>query len=279
MRIIITALHLEARPILQHFGLKKDPHSRHLPVYVGEDLCLAICGTGKTKAAAATGWMLGKYGGEAGQGTVAINFGLAGSFDISVPKGELFAINKITDHATGRSFFPEMALKYPLPENSLTTFDHPVRKDGVPDIDNGLADMEGSGFFSAAAAFLPPACIVCLKLVSDHLEGAKLDKLKMTSLLESRVQEVADVIQLCKNLIQPDDDPLRLENRLFLGELAKSLRLTATQQHQLFDWARGYVIRSGNNLDSFQPYLSRQFSGKASRNRILESIKHELLAQ
>ena len=277
--IILTALHLEARPILQHFGLKKEAQTRRLPVYRGDNLCLAVCGAGKVQAAAATGWVLGKYGGQAGQGTVAINFGLAGCAAGAVPVGELFSINKITDQAANRSFYPEMALKFSLPEKSLITCYQPVTKDRAVDIGDSLADMEGSGFFSAAVTFLPVERIVCLKMVSDHLEGEKLDKSRMTSLIEARLKDIAHVINLCDNLIEEDRDPLKLENRLFLGELAKSLRLTATQQHQLLDWSRGYVIRTGNNLDSLRPFLSRQFSGKASRNRILESIKHELLAE
>ena len=279
VKIILTALHLEARPILQHFGLKKDPQTRRLPVYRGENLCLAVCGTGKVKAAAATGWVLGKYGGRAGRGTVAINFGLAGCAHHATPVGELFSINKITDHAANRSFYPEMALKFSLPEKSLITCDQPVTRDRAADIGDSLVDMEGSGFFSAAATFLPVDCIVCLKMVSDHLEDKKLDKSRMTSLIEARLKDIAHVVNLCDSLIEADRDPLKLENRLFLGELAKSLRLTATQQHQLFDWSRSYVIRTGNNLDSIRPFLSRQFSSKASRNRILESIKHELSAE
>ncbi len=276
MKIILTALHLEARPLLQHFGLKKDALSRRLPVYLGDNICLAVCGTGMVKAAAATGWVLGKYG---GQGAVAINFGLAGCAHYATPIGELFSINKITDHATQRSYYPEMALKFSLPEKSLITCDQPVTRDRAADIGDSLADMEGSGFFSAAATFLPVDCIVCLKMVSDHLEDKRLDKSGMTSLIEARLEDIAHVVNMCESLIEKDRDPLKLENRLFLGELAKSLRLTATQQHQLFDWSRGYVIRTGNNLDFIRPFLSRQFSSKASRNRILESIKHELLAE
>ncbi len=279
MKIILTALHLEARPLLQHFGLKKDPQTRRLPVYRGEDLCLAVCGTGKVAAAAATGWVLGKYGGRAGQGNAIINFGLAGCGDDAVPTGELFSINKITDNATQRSFYPEMALKLSLPEKPLITCDHPVTKDRAADFGHSLVDMEGSGFYRAAALILPVDCIVCLKMVSDHLEDQKLEKSKMTSLIEARLEDITRIVNLCNNLIEEDRDPLLPEDRLFLGELAQSMRLTSTQQHQLFGWARDYAVRSKKNLVSIHPYLSRQFSSKASRNRTLASIKNELLAE
>ncbi len=279
MKIIITALHLEARPIIQCFGLKKDPLSRRLPVYLGDDICLAVCGTGKTKAAAATGWMLGKYDAAgAGQGTVAINFGLAGCPNTKIPLGTLFAINKITDHATNRHFYPEMALNLSLPENSLTTHDHPVTKEQIPNDENSLVDMEGSGFFTAAAAFLPVPRIICLKLVSDHLEKAPMDKSTMISLVESRIKEIAHVLQLSENLCHEKTDPLLPADDALLNELAMSLRLTATQRHQLRDWARGHILRKNVNLDIIRPFLTQKADNKASRNRIFEAIKNELLA-
>ena len=272
---------MEARPIIQHFGLKKDPVSKRLQVYLGEDIGLAVCGTGKIKAAAATGWMLGKYASEAGQGTVAINFGLAGCPEPTVALGSLFLVNKITDHATGRSFYPEMVLNFSLPECSLITFDQPVGEKHLSRHDNyqDLVDMEGSGFFGAASAHLSAERIICLKMVSDHLQEESLDKHHMTSLLEGRMQEMAHVLQVCEKLVQVKKDPLLPADEALLSELAGYLRLTATQRHQLWDWARGRVLRKGVDLEIVRPYLSRKFSGKIARNKLFREIRNELLAE
>lgn len=273
MKFIITALHVEARPLIQHFGLKKDPASKRLSVYRKDDLCLAVSGTGKVKSATATAWLLGRYGVD--EGSIMLNFGFCGATDPAMATGELLVINKITDAATGRSFYPEMLLKAGLPERMVVTYDAMVTQENAPDAGDAVVDMEASGFFQAAVGFLPVSRILCLKLVSDHLEGKHLHKEKMSALIESKLPQLEAIIERCGELIQKKKD-FSAEEKKQLDTLAENLRLSATQQHQLRDCARSYLIRHHKGLKVLQPYMDVMTRNKTERNRVLENIKHAL---
>ena len=54
MKIIVTALRQEARPIIEALGLKQDNASRRIPVFSSSDILLVISGIGKLHAGIAT---------------------------------------------------------------------------------------------------------------------------------------------------------------------------------------------------------------------------------
>ncbi len=281
LKIIVVALHLEARPLIHALGLKKDSTSPKIPLYRCDGVRLVVCGTGKLKAAVGTTYALTREAEP--QKTIAVNFGFCGSADPRIATGSLFMINKITDAATNRSFFPDILLKHGLPESALTTHDRPLiraeneahagRRTG----ERKLVDMEGSGFFTAAATFLGPEHIICLKLVSDHLEGNRLDKGLLSAFIESQLPQIESCLDACDALAGPPP-ALNPEDAALLAALRLRLRLTATQSHQLRDWATAYAIRHRRDLTILKPHLEQTVNNKAERNRLLETIKDELLA-
>ena len=50
-KVIITAIHEEARPLIEIIGLKKDPHAQRLPLYHRGGTCLMVSRTSKVKSA------------------------------------------------------------------------------------------------------------------------------------------------------------------------------------------------------------------------------------
>ncbi|MCB0340373.1 MAG: hypothetical protein KDD53_12250, partial [Bdellovibrionales bacterium] len=61
MIAIVTALHCEAKPIIDHFGLKKDAQSHQFEVFLSDEYLLLISGVGKIKAAIGTTYLLARY--------------------------------------------------------------------------------------------------------------------------------------------------------------------------------------------------------------------------
>ena len=282
MKLLVTALHLEARVFLAGLGLKKDTGSKRIPLYRGGDINLAVSGTGKINAAATTAWALEHLEIAGRAGARAVNFGLCGCEDMSVPAGTLFLVNKISDLSSGRTFYPDILQKHSLPEATVETHDQPVARSGLPvhpeaQATPKLVDMEASGFFGAAATFLPPERISCLKLVSDHLEGLPLDKSSTSALIAS---SWADLDRFLKQPTPtlPEPSGISEDDRRFLAGITVNLRLTETQQHQIQDWARSFAIRTKGTALPLRQFHDRTAKGKAQRNEILREIKNELLA-
>ena len=146
-------------------------------------------------------------------------------------------------------------------------------EDGVKD----LVDMEGSGFFAATSTFLGPERIFCLKLVSDHLEGRRLDKDRLSELIDAKLPKILSLLDICDALI-PHRLGFKPEEEDLVTALCNRLRLTVTQTHQLRDWARAYVIRHKQGLDVLKPHLEQTANTTNERNRALAVIKDELLA-
>ena len=274
-KVIITAIHEEARPLIEKIGLKKDPHAQRIPLYRRGDTCLVVSGTGKVKSAIATTFALANI--ESPENTIVINFGLCGCHDTQRPLGELVFINKITDAATKRDFYPEIILKHNLREASLTTFDNHVLKGRDP-VSSDMVDMEASGFFPSASAFIPLENIYCLKLISDHLEDIKLDNPMIREKIETRMDALMGVINSGSKL-NSRSTPIQGDDISILNQLCEVLKLTITQRHQLQDYATGYIIRHQKGLDLLHPYCKQTVKNKADRNRLFKKITHGLQSQ
>ena len=273
-KVIITALHEEARPLIEKFGLKKAPHIHRMALYSRDDIRLVVSGVGKVKSAIATTYALANV--KSPENTIAINFGLCGCRDTRRPLGELVFINKITDAATNRDYYPEVILKHNLPEASLTTFDNHVLKNRNL-IFSDMVDMEASGFFTASTTFIPLENVYCLKLISDHLEDLKLDP----HMVREKIEACLDTFIVFINSGSKSTSrtlPIAANDASILKQLCEVLNLTITQQHQLRDHAIGYMIRHKTNLDFLSPYFKQEVKDKAERSQLMKIISHELRA-
>jgi hypothetical protein len=140
---IVTALKIEALPIIEHFKLKN-----RNSIWQNEKFNLIITGSGKIKSAINTALLLKDFP------YFTINFGIAGSNCFEVAEG--FFIDKIVDTDTGFEYYPDFF------KESTTLYT--TSKVGKY---YSLVDMEGSGFFEAAYKFLSVEKIALYKIVSD----------------------------------------------------------------------------------------------------------------
>jgi nucleoside phosphorylase len=275
-KLIITALHAEAKPLLSFFKLKKDSLSTKVPIYRNETITLAVSGVGKIKSAIATTYLLSRE--KEPQKIVAFNIGICGSGDRRTKIGKMFFVHKIVDNSSGKNYYPDIFLKHNLPEATLTTFDKPVVNQASFDKTfEGLADMEAAGFFESALTFLPPHQIACLKVVSDFLQGERLEKSQVSQLIEQNLEAIEsivsnyDVLEFFQTRVLEDEDYTLLE------QLRAHLRLTVTQYHQLIDWIKSYRIRKKGSLEALKQFLQYPVSTKRERNYYLELLRSILM--
>ena len=122
--LIVTALHAEARPLIDAYGMKRDPSTQAFETYLGDETALVVTGVGKVRSAMATAAFLSSH---PVTGLTAVNVGIAGAapgsgWDI----GELFLIHKILDASTGKEQFPDLLVRSPLRECALLTVDRQI---------------------------------------------------------------------------------------------------------------------------------------------------------
>jgi hypothetical protein len=263
MLLITMALMIEAKPLKSRYRL--EAASGHpFPVYINSDRILIVTGTGALRAAAATGWALGRFNNI----DSAINLGFAGGGSRSFSLHQWHLINSIRDEVTGRMQVPDLVWDFKLPEASLMTVGKPVETG----IDwNGLVDMEGSGFYEAARHFLSPDRIVLLKWVSDHFSGT----LDAEATREAFMQSLPHLDPVLRHF-QGLESPVPAVDSDGFVILLDRMNLTETQQHYLRKWIRGYLARGGDMQRLFDILPPTAPRAKPENKRLFEEVKNVL---
>ncbi len=247
--LLAIALHAEARPVIERFRLKQDASSG-LPVFRRDEIRLTVTGTGSMKSAIATTCLLARV--ERDEDTVLFNLGIAGHTQQAekgpVSVGDRFLANKITERSTGRSFFPDLLARTPLAESVVTTVERPLDRADAGTVEPGLADMEAAGFYQAAATFLPPHRIGCVKVVSDHLETRRLDKNRVGELIAGALDEFEATVAAYRSIADGGRDVLTGADLQLVEDIRGRLRLTASRHRMLADLARSYKLHTGSDL-------------------------------
>ncbi|MCY3554861.1 MAG: hypothetical protein OXH56_06010 [Gemmatimonadetes bacterium] len=247
--LLAIALHAEARPVIERFRLKQDASSG-LPVFRRDEVWLTVTGTGSMKSAIATACLLTRV--EQDEDTVLFNLGIAGHTQKAgegpVSVGDRFLANKITERSTGRSFFPDLLARTSLAESVVTTVEHPLDRADAGTVEPGLADMEAAGFYQAAAPFLPPHRIGCVKVVSDHLETRRLDKNRVGELIAGALDEFEAAVAAYRSIDDGGPDVLTDADLQLVEDIRDRLRLTASRHRMLSDLARSYKLHTGSAL-------------------------------
>ncbi|MFI3198490.1 MAG: hypothetical protein QX196_09235 [Methylococcaceae bacterium] len=157
---IYTALPCEAKPLVEHFNLKKELTVQPFAVYLNHDICLTVTGLGKSAMAAGVAYTQALFASV--EHRVMLNIGIAGHKEHAL--GSLFLIDKIIDFDSQRSYYPSLIFTPPCPTGSIQTVSMPR-----PYYDDlYLCDMEASAFYETAVRFSSSELILCLKVISDN---------------------------------------------------------------------------------------------------------------
>ena len=187
---IVTALAAEARPLCDHFRLKRvQGSSEFREIYVGEEILLAVSGIGKSAAAATVGYLFGRF--PSNGPAVWMNAGIAGHGSLEV--GEALIAHSITDRATDRTWYPPRIMDHNISSSHLVTVDQPEENYA----DATAYDMEASGFYAAACRASTSELVQCCKVVSDNPDSpvARLNEAMVTDLMIARVSVIAELIE------------------------------------------------------------------------------------
>ena len=160
MLIWVSALHCEAKPVIDYYRLKKSHDDSAFDLYRGDDMLCIISGVGKIASAAACAWIAARYDHEAS--IARINLGVAGSGQHEI--GAAFSLNQVVDADSGQRYYPVPCAGSLLPGSACLTLSQPS-EDYREDT---LYDMEASGFIYSALRFSSAELTQCIKIVSDN---------------------------------------------------------------------------------------------------------------
>ena len=221
---IVCALKPEAWPLLDHFGLRALPDAPRIYQNADANLSLTLSGIGKSAAVEAVNRTHTFF--NADRSHAWLNLGIAGH--AGLPLGQAVIIKKVTDAASGQTWFPSRVFPVTLPAYDLVTLDEPGR-----DYREELFDMECAGFFQAVSGVATLELAQALKIVSDNadepMDGVKpalVSRLVQQNLpvIEEIAEQLLALSKLLQGLNNPDPD---------YHAITASRHFTVSQQHRL----------------------------------------------
>ena len=268
MLYIVTALYIEAKPLISLFNLKKDNSYTKFQVFSNEDVKLIISGTGKVKSATALTYLISKE--DIKKNDYIVNIGFVASNKNS-QLGDIVYVSKIQNAYSDFDFYPEMIYKHNFLEGSLTTFDSIVEKK-IENIE--YIDMEAYGFFQTASIFFKKDKIMVLKIVSDILENKAEDRILVDFKNENLFSESYNNIYkfLVNFKTVNDDSDFTITEQELIKKVLENLRLSDTMTYELFNILKYLKIKYGN-IDILKKYENIEINSKVQGKKIFEEIK------
>ena len=104
--------------------------------------------------------------------------------------GDLYVCHKITEQATGKTFYPDILYRHPWKERELVTGMQPLQRTAAQGV---LYDMEAAAVYQAGIRFFSPDRMLFLKVVSDFgvVGQERMTAETLAGLLEQHVKAVA----------------------------------------------------------------------------------------
>ena len=196
MLLIHTALAYEAEPLTKHLELKRDPRFKAARVFSSESILLLVGGVGSQKTAAAISGLTGVLGRimppqEVG---AAVNIGTCGAA-ATLKIGMLYQASEVLSHFHSKKFFPDTFFDPELPRAKLQSFEVPLRAHDPAATEIELADMEGFAFLESMNAHFSEATLLCLKIISDHLDLDRFDRGTVAALFRPHLPRLTGVLK------------------------------------------------------------------------------------
>lgn len=211
MIYVVTALYQEAHGLIRELELKKNTAYAPFEVFDNESagIRLVVTGVGEIAAATATAAVCARDGADAAD--FLINIGCCAAANAGADSGcepadsgmdsgsgaantaqigDLYLCYKITEQATGKTFYPDILYRYPWKERELVTGMQPLQRAAAQGV---LYDMEAAAVYQAGIRFFSPDRMIFLKVVSDFgVAGQeRMTAETLAGLLEQHVKEVA----------------------------------------------------------------------------------------
>jgi len=235
-------------------------------VYENDDIMLTISGWGKVASAAATSFMHTFTGMHTH--SAWLNLGIAGHRDRAIGQGVL--AHKITDAATGKSWYPPMIIDTPCELENLVTVDKVEENFS----ENAVYEMEATGFYETASRFSTAELIHCYKVISDNklssVSGISAEV--VTNLVENNMQDIVSILSGMEKI----SDELCAIDRIpgHYQEICDRWHFSVYQQGELHRLLKRREVLSQD--DGVEEDLISRLSACKNSKGVLSSLKHEL---
>lgn len=197
----VVAFQAEARALVERFGLEpagEGPFS----IYRGKDAWLIVSGPGKAAAAAATAYLHLVSGGEMDRAW--LNVGLGGHSARAVGEGVI--AHKISDGASGASWYPQLIVDSPRPTVPVLTVERVEEEYSLP----WVYDGEAAGFFPTACRFSVAELVHCFKVISDNADATLSRRMSGTFLEHLIARNLGDLEAFARGLADLAEELARL---------------------------------------------------------------------
>lgn len=253
MIYLFTALYWEAHFLIKQFKLARNPKNTWLQQFENEEagIRLTITGVGEIAASAAVGSVCGGY--RPSREDVLLNVGICarrGGTD------GIFLCNRITEEATGRTFYPDMLYRHDFQEAPIVTGmrlwnrakEDPGRRPAVPT--GALYDMEAAAIYQAGSLFFGPHQMIFLKIVSDCGEAGEVSGQQIQRLMERYQEPLIDYILRIGRITGKRDwgeGCLRKKEEALLEKLVGDMHCSRAMEDSLRQYIR-YLTLSRNDF-------------------------------
>ena len=235
MIYVMMALYQEAHGLIRELELKKNTAYAPFEVFDNENagIRLVVTGVGEIAAAAVVAAVCAQDGADAADflinigccaaanagadsGCETVDSGMDSGYGAAhaAQIGDLYVCHKITEQATGKTFYPDILYRHPWKERELVTGMQPLQRAAAH---GALYDMEAAAVYQAGIRFFSPDRMLFLKVVSDFgIAGQeRMTAEALTGLLEQHVKEV---VAFLTNLREAADEEETLRNDGILQE-------------------------------------------------------------
>ena len=271
MLYIVTALYIEAKPLISLFNLKKDNTYTKFQVFSNENIKLIISGTGKIKSATALTYLISNK--DIKENEYIINIGFIASLNNNSQLGDIVYISKIQNAYSDTTFYPEIIYKHNFLEGSLTTFDK-IIDNKIENIE--YIDMEAYGFFQTASIFFKKDKIIVLKIISDILKEKVEDRIlidfKDENLFNESYKKIYDFLLEFINIPTDNENNFNNNEQDLIKKVLENLKLSDTMTYEFFNILKYLKIKYGN-IDILKKYENIEVNSKVQGKKIFEEIK------
>ena len=260
MRIaIVCALYAEAKPLIDHFKLRKKVGYFPFTIFEGDYITLIISGVGKYSAGCAVSYVSALWHTSF---LSFLNVGIAGHKSLDV--GTLCIPSKVVSPGSKKDFYPALMLDMKAKVETLYTLEAPTQDY----FEEALFDMEAYEFFKCGMRFTTIEHLISLKVVSDN-EKNPADNLTaplVATLIGNHIEAIDDC---CKKLIKMQPSFLPHLNTSVLYE---DIHFTQTEKLKLERLVERYqVLNPDKNLPISD--LKKKRNAKA----VLQSLENILI--
>lgn len=255
MIYLFTALYCEAQIFIKHFHLEKNLENTRFQEFYSEaaGVRLTITGVGEIAAAVAVAGACAKY--KPQEHDILLNAGICAH---TAGNEGVFVCNKITELATGKTFYPDILYGHNFKEEAIVTGMSVWNKEesgsctSEMNPSGTLYDMEAAAVYQAGAYFFGPHQMMFLKIVSDNgaenmMPEKQAELLNIDSLMEKYRN---DLVNWVEKLIEISDRSRRQEedikNEPLLEKLCADLHCSKVMRDSLERYIR-YMELSGTD--------------------------------